>query len=86
VGVESLAHDGRGVTHIGGKAVFIDGALPGETVAIDFLASHRNYDEARVRAVHTPSPHRVEPRCPHFGVCGGCSLQHLEAGEQSEPR
>jgi 23S rRNA (uracil1939-C5)-methyltransferase len=82
VGVESLAHDGRGVTHIGGKAVFIDGALPGETVAIDFLASHRNYDEARVRAVHTPSPHRVEPRCPHFGVCGGCSLQHLEAGEQ----
>jgi 23S rRNA (uracil1939-C5)-methyltransferase len=82
VGVESLAHDGRGVAHIAGKAVFIDGALPGETVAIDYLATHRSYDEARVRAVHAPSPHRVEPRCPHFGVCGGCSLQHLEAGEQ----
>jgi 23S rRNA (uracil1939-C5)-methyltransferase len=82
VGVESLAHDGRGVAHPGGKAVFIDGALPGETVAIDYLATHRNYDEARVRTVHDPSPHRVEPRCPHFGVCGGCSLQHLEAGEQ----
>jgi 23S rRNA (uracil1939-C5)-methyltransferase len=82
VGVESLAHDGRGVAHIGGKAVFIDGALPGETVAIEYLATHRTYDEARVRAVHEPSPHRVEPRCPHFGVCGGCSLQHLEAGEQ----
>jgi 23S rRNA (uracil1939-C5)-methyltransferase len=80
--VESLAHDGRGVAHIGGKAVFIDGALPGETVAIDYLATHRKYDEARVRVVHDPSPHRVEPRCPHFGVCGGCSLQHLEAGEQ----
>jgi 23S rRNA (uracil1939-C5)-methyltransferase len=82
VGVESLAHDGRGVAHIGGKAVFIDGALPGETVAIEYLATHRTYDEARVRAVHEPSSHRVEPRCPHFGVCGGCSLQHLEAGEQ----
>jgi 23S rRNA (uracil1939-C5)-methyltransferase len=82
VGIESLAHDGRGVAHIGGKAVFIDGALPGETVAIDYLATHRSYDEARVRTVHEPSPHRVEPRCPHFGVCGGCSLQHLDAGEQ----
>jgi 23S rRNA (uracil1939-C5)-methyltransferase len=82
VAIESLGHDGRGVAHIGGKAVFIDGALPGETVAIDYLAAHRTYDEARVRTVHEPSPHRVEPKCPHFGVCGGCSLQHLEAGEQ----
>jgi 23S rRNA (uracil1939-C5)-methyltransferase len=82
VGVESLAHDGRGVAHIGGKAVFIDGALPGESVAIDYLATHRNYDEARVRTVHEPSLHRIEPKCPHFGVCGGCSLQHLKAGEQ----
>jgi len=82
VGVDSLAHDGRGVAHIDGKAVFIDGALAGETVAIEYLATHRHHDEARVREVHVPSPHRVEPRCPHFGVCGGCSLQHLEAGEQ----
>jgi 23S rRNA (uracil1939-C5)-methyltransferase len=82
VGVDSLAHDGRGVAHIGGKAVFIDGALPGESVAIDYLATHRHYDEASVRAVHISSPHRVEPRCAHFGICGGCSLQHLEAGEQ----
>jgi 23S rRNA (uracil1939-C5)-methyltransferase len=82
VGVESLGHDGRGVAHPGGKAVFIDGALPGETVAIDYLATHRTYDEARVSTVHAPSPYRVEPRCAHFGVCGGCSLQHLEAGEQ----
>jgi 23S rRNA (uracil1939-C5)-methyltransferase len=82
VKVASLAHDGRGVARIDGKAVFIDGALPGETVTIDYLATHRNYDEARLRVVHEPSPYRVEPRCPHFGVCGGCSLQHLEAGQQ----
>jgi 23S rRNA (uracil1939-C5)-methyltransferase len=82
VGVDSLAHDGRGVAHVDGKAVFIDGALPGETVGIEYLATHRHYDEASACAVHIPSPHRVEPRCAHFGVCGGCSLQHLEAGEQ----
>jgi 23S rRNA (uracil1939-C5)-methyltransferase len=82
VGVDSLAHDGRGVAHIDGKAVFIDGALPGETVAIEYLATHRHHDEARVREVHVPSPHRVEPRCAHFGICGGCGLQHLDAGQQ----
>jgi 23S rRNA (uracil1939-C5)-methyltransferase len=82
VGVESLGHDGRGVAHIGGKAVFIDGALPGEKVAIDYLATHRTYDEARVMEVREPSAYRVAPGCPHFGVCGGCNLQHLEAGAQ----
>jgi 23S rRNA (uracil1939-C5)-methyltransferase len=80
--VESLAHDGRGLTHIGGKVVFIDGALPGETVDFEYLATHRKYDEGRATEIHERSPHRVEPRCAHFGVCGGCSLQHLEAGAQ----
>jgi 23S rRNA (uracil1939-C5)-methyltransferase len=80
--VESLAHDGRGVAHRDGKAVFIDGALPGEEVGFEYLASHRKYDEGRVTDVHRPSPERVEPSCPHFGVCGGCSLQHLVADAQ----
>jgi 23S rRNA (uracil1939-C5)-methyltransferase len=80
--IESLAYDGRGVAHRDGKAVFIDGALPGESVAFAYLASHRKYDEGRVTAVLHASPDRVEPKCPHFGVCGGCSLQHLAAGAQ----
>ncbi len=80
--VESLAHDGRGVAHRIGKAVFIDGALPGEEVGFEYLATHRKYDEGRVTDVHRPSPERVEPRCPHFGVCGGCSLQHMAAAAQ----
>jgi len=80
--IESLGHDGRGVTHIDGKAVFIDGALPGEVVSFDYLTSRKKFDEGRVTEVQQASPDRVEPKCPHFGLCGGCSLQHMEAGAQ----
>jgi 23S rRNA (uracil1939-C5)-methyltransferase len=80
--VESLAHDGRCVAHLDGKAVFIDGALPGERVAFEYLWTRRKFDEGRVTAIHVPSPDRVAPLCPHFGVCGGCSLQHMEPGAQ----
>lgn len=82
VGIESLAHDGRGVTHVGGKAVFIEGGLPGEEVGFEYLATHRSFDEGRVTDIHRPSADRVTPRCPHFGVCGGCSLQHMAPGAQ----
>jgi len=82
VTIESLSHDGRGVTHLDGKAVFVDGALPGEVIGFEYLGTHRKFDEGRVTAVHQASPDRVTPRCPHFGVCGGCSLQHLDAAAQ----
>ena len=71
--IESLGHDGRGVTHLDGKAVFIDGALPGEVVSFEYLSSRRKFDEGRVINVQQASPDRVEPKCPHFGLCGGCS-------------
>jgi 23S rRNA (uracil1939-C5)-methyltransferase len=82
VTIESLGHDGRGVTHLDGKAVFIDGALPGEIVSFEYLTSRKKFDEGRVTEVQQASPDRVEPKCPHFGLCGGCSLQHMEAGAQ----
>ena len=80
--IESLGHDGRGVTHLDGKAVFIDGALPGEVVSFEYLTSRRKFDEGRITGVIEASPDRVEPKCPHFGLCGGCSLQHMEPGAQ----
>ena len=80
--VDSLVHDGRCVAHRDGKAVFIDGALPGESVGFEYLATHRNFDEGRVTQIQRPSADRVEPRCPHFGLCGGCSLQHMDAAAQ----
>lgn len=82
VTVESLNHDGRGVAHVGGKVVFIDGALPGEQVRLRYLKRYRRYDDATAVEILVPSPDRREPPCPHFGVCGGCSLQHLKPDAQ----
>ncbi len=84
--VGELVHDGRCVAHRDGMAVFIDGALPGETVGFEYLATHRTFDEGRVTQVHRPSADRVAPRCPHFGLCGGCSLQHMDAAAQIEAK
>jgi 23S rRNA (uracil1939-C5)-methyltransferase len=84
--VTALAHDGRGVARIDGKAVFVAGALEGERVRLRVVQRHRHFDEAQVTAVITASPHRVTPKCAHFGVCGGCSLQHLDAVAQIEAK
>ncbi len=82
VEVSSLSHEGRGIAHVDGKATFVHGALPGERVRMRYTRRHRRFDEGRVEAVLTPSPERIEPRCPNFGVCGGCSLQHMPADAQ----
>ncbi len=75
--VDDLSHDGRGVAHPGGKAVFIRDALPGERVRFRVTGRKRQFDEAELEAVLEPSPDRIEPGCPHFGTCGGCTLQHM---------
>ena len=80
--IESLSHEGRGVAHINGKTVFIDGALPGEDVRFQYTRKRGAFDEGWAVEVPEASPHRVEPRCPHYGVCGGCSLMHLDTGHQ----
>jgi 23S rRNA (uracil1939-C5)-methyltransferase len=65
-----------------GKTVFIAGALPGERVTFRRRSFHKSHDEAELVEVLTPSPHRVPPRCAHFGVCGGCAMQHLHPDAQ----
>lgn len=80
--IESLSHDGRGVTHIDGKAVFISGALPNEKVLFTYTNTSRKFDEGRVQEVLDASPERIEPKCQYFGLCGGCSLQHLSEASQ----
>ena len=77
-----LAHDGRGIARVDGKAVFIDGALPGERVRFRLIKRRRQLDEAGLVEVLIASPDRVAPACAHFGICGGCSLQHLSAAAQ----
>jgi len=80
--VESLGQDGIGVAHANGKAVFIEGALPGETVAYQTYRKTPTYDFAAATDIVTACFMRVTPRCPHFGHCGGCAMQHLEASAQ----
>lgn len=75
--VSALDHEGRGVARIDGKAVFVEGALPGEQVRLRRTHRRRRHDEAVMVELLRPSPDRVVPRCRHFGLCGGCSLQHL---------
>lgn len=80
--VESLDQEGRGVAHQDGKVVFIAGALPGETVEYTSYQRKPTYELAEAVQIVSASPARVEPRCPHFGTCGGCSHQHMELRAQ----
>jgi 23S rRNA (uracil1939-C5)-methyltransferase len=79
--VAGLTHEGEGVVH-GGKTAFVAGALPGERVRFQRTRRHRQHDDAELLEVLQASPARVVPRCPHFGVCGGCVLQHLSPAAQ----
>jgi 23S rRNA (uracil1939-C5)-methyltransferase len=80
--IEDLSHEGRGVARREGKAVFVEGALPGEEVCCVYTARRGRHDEARTLEVLQAAPERVEPRCAHFEICGGCVLQHLEPTAQ----
>ncbi len=82
VQVDSFSHDGKGVARVDGMATFIDGALPGETVEFKYTSIRRDFAEAKVYRVIKASELRTEPKCEYFGVCGGCSIQHLVADQQ----
>ncbi len=81
--IESLDLDGQGVAHrADGKVVFAEGALPGEIVQVQVHRRKNQWEQGTAVAWKRESPMRVTPRCPHFGVCGGCKLQHLDAAAQ----
>lgn len=82
VEIESLSHEGRGICHHNGKIVFVFAALPGERVKIQINKTTKKFAEATVIEVLKASPLRIEPQCPHFTVCGGCSMQHVSAETQ----
>ncbi len=80
--IESLDHEARGITRLEGKTVFVDRALPGETVEYASFRHKPKYELAHLVRVLRPSTARVSPRCPHFGVCGGCAMQHMDPAAQ----
>ncbi|SEM70936.1 23S rRNA (uracil(1939)-C(5))-methyltransferase RlmD [Nitrosomonas marina] len=80
--VESLDQEGRGVARQNGKVIFIEGALTGETVTYQTFKRRQSYEMAQVDQIGHESPMRVKPRCRNYGVCGGCSMQHMDAVTQ----
>ncbi|MBZ2208382.1 23S rRNA (uracil(1939)-C(5))-methyltransferase RlmD [Massilia soli] len=88
IDIKSLDMDARGVGHLDnedgspGKVVFVEGALPGERVSFATTKKKKNWEAGHMTVLHRESSMRVAPRCPHFGVCGGCSMQHMEPSAQ----
>jgi 23S rRNA (uracil1939-C5)-methyltransferase len=81
--IDSLDAEGRGVArNAEGKVVFVEGALPGEEVDFELIRKKSSFDVARVTQVVAAASSRQAPRCPYFGVCGGCSLQHADSRTQ----
>lgn len=80
--IDDLSHAGKGVARVDDKATFIQGALAGERIRFRYLKRKRSYDEGLTTAVLEPAAERVEPRCAHYAVCGGCSLQHMDPDKQ----
>ena len=82
--IESLSHEGRGIARVEGKTVFVNGALPGEDALFQYKKQRPKYDEAHALEISNPAAERVEPKCEFFGLCGGCSLQHMQHDKQIE--
>jgi 23S rRNA (uracil1939-C5)-methyltransferase len=82
VEIVSLSHEGRGIGQIDGKTVFVQNALPGETVSFKYTYVSGKYDEGVALTIENPSIDRATPPCPHYDMCGGCSLQHMSMDAQ----
>lgn len=78
VRIEEMAAEGKSLTRLeNGKVLFVPFTAPGDLVDVQLGKSRSSFAEGRVVKILEPSPHRVEPRCRHFGTCGGCKWQHV---------
>ena len=82
--VVDISTEGKAIAKNEGLVVFIEGAVPGDKVDVMVHRKKNNFAEAKVQRLISPSPHRVEPACPHFGTCGGCKWQNLDYATQLE--
>ena len=78
----AMTHGGKAIGRHEGRPIFVPFGVPGERVRVRITQDKRSYAFAEVEAVLDPSPERVTPRCPHFGVCGGCHWQHIDYAAQ----
>ncbi|MGB6483723.1 MAG: 23S rRNA (uracil(1939)-C(5))-methyltransferase RlmD [Candidatus Acidiferrales bacterium] len=82
--IEKLVYGGEGLAHEGAETLFVPFVLPGEEVEIEIAERKKKLLRGRATQLLKTSPQRVEPRCPHFGVCGGCDYQHISYDAQLE--
>lgn len=82
IDIKSIDLEGNGIAHVDGKVHFVEGAITGERVIAEVIKSKPSYSRARTLKVLSAVSARVQPRCPHFGVCGGCSTQHVDTSFQ----
>ncbi|MDP2792078.1 MAG: TRAM domain-containing protein, partial [Rectinemataceae bacterium] len=80
--VERLAAGGDGIAFFDTQAIFIPFSIPGEKVSCEIVERSRDFCRAKIIDIIEPSAFRVKPPCPVFGICGGCSLQHIEYSHQ----
>ena len=80
--IESLDQEGRGIARRDGKTIFVEGALPGESVSVSVYRKKPSFEMGHAQTVHKASSARTTPRCVYFGICGGCALQHIDVATQ----
>jgi tRNA/tmRNA/rRNA uracil-C5-methylase (TrmA/RlmC/RlmD family) len=80
--IESVAFGGKGIGRANGKAIFVPFTIDGETVSARIVREKKQFAEAEIADLGKRSPHRVEPKCPYFGRCGGCAYQHIDYEHQ----
>jgi 23S rRNA (uracil1939-C5)-methyltransferase len=80
--VENMAAEGKCISHIDGKVIFLQGGAPGDTVDVRLTRIKSGFLEGTVVAIKQYSPNREQPFCEHFGTCGGCSWQHIRYADQ----
>jgi len=83
---EKVVFGGKGLIRHDGMVVFVDDVLPGEEITFELTKQKKNYGEGKLVEVVSPSPDRVAPKCPYFGVCGGCQLQHMAYTRQAQAK
>lgn len=82
VTIDKLDHQGAGIAYYNNKPMFVEGALPQEKVLVQPSEEKSKYSRAKIISIQQPSSHRIEPFCPHYQICGGCNMQHLDHDDQ----
>jgi len=84
--IESVAAEGKAIAHVDGMVLFVEFAVPGDVVDVKVFKKKKNFMEGYTIRTVTPSPKRLKPFCPHFGICGGCKWQPLPYDMQLEAK